>query len=163
MKKFFSLLAAVFVMLISCAGPFMLKTHASPAGYPTTITECYQYYNSEVTLSDVDYHLYFTFDYNYYGNTATYGILFEVPKTNFDNSFYCEYSNNILLLRRKTIDNGMSYNFGISSERSNYFPARSCYAVQLNFNDNTGYIIESDGAYCGKSVSKFSKVHEFIY
>ena len=158
LKKICMFMAALFVMLLSCAGPCMLDTHASAAGYPTTISEAYDYYSSESSYSPNYYNIWFTFDDSWYGTNTTFGLLFSIPKSDFDTDYYCEYSNNILVLRyNKTLANGCSYELGLASESRTYFRGRDAYAIQLNFNDNTGMVIDTDGdgIYAGHDINSF--------
>ena len=158
LKKICMFMAAFFVMLLSCAGPIM-NVSASAPGYPTDLDEAFQYYSSEVTYSNNDYHIWFTFDDKWYGTDCTYGFLFEIPKDTFDERYYCEYSNNILVLRYSAqLADGLSLSFGVSTESHSYLPGRQFYALQLNFNNNTGYVIDTDGNgfYGGAYINEFT-------
>ena len=139
-KKFCIFMAAVFTMLISCAGPIMTSVHAEEEFASDWQSFMYFIESSPDYYSDYKY-VYFNYRVSYNGQDHIYGAYFYVSNNSSDN-IYVEYSNNILVIRAL---NGNVINSMISfdSYRNHYF-SPSVKALQFDFNSNAMYAVDEN-------------------
>lgn len=139
-KKFCIFMAAVFTMLISCAGPIMTRVHAAD-DFPTTLEDL-KIKNESPALVD-NCHYAFANTYSTVNNEVKTGAILVRLNDIYLNDIYCEYSNNIFILRSNNGDPLFEFfvfydSWGIHSY------TRSASAVQFDFNDNVVYALDSD-------------------
>lgn len=143
-KKLCIFMAALFTMLISCAGPLFFNANAV-SGYPINFEEWKSYYSSEVTWSNNNLHVFFNIESE--NRTDSVCIILPPDKINSgnNNALYCEFANNILIIRGNLNYSIVGYYYGDSETGSRHIWSYNCYAFQLDFNTNTGYALLDDG------------------
>ena len=121
----------------------MVKANAV-SGYPTTFEDWKTYYSSEVTWYN-NLHIFFNIESD--NRTDSVCIILPPDKINSgnNNAIYCEYANNILIIRGNLNYSDIGYYYGDSATGSSHLWSYGCYAFQLDFNTNTGYALLEDG------------------
>lgn len=139
-KKFCIFMAAVFTILISCAGPIMTRVHAAD-DFPTTL-EALKIKNESPALVD-NCHYAFANTYSTVNNEVKTGAILVRLNDIHLNDIYCEYSNNIFILRSNNGDPLFEF-FVFYDSSGIHSYTRSASAVQFDFNDNVVYALDSD-------------------
>ena len=139
-KKFCIFMAAVFTMLISCAGPIMTRVHAAD-DFPSTL-EALKIKNESPSIVD-NCHYAFANTYSTVNNEVKTGAILVRLNDIHLNDIYCEYSNNIFILRSNNGDPLFDF-FVFYDSWAFHSYTRSASAVQFDFNDNVVYALDSD-------------------
>ena len=139
-KKFCIFMAAVFTMLISCAGPIMTRVHAAD-DFPTTL-EALKIKNESPGIV-ANSHYTFCNTYVSVNNESKTGAILVRLNDIYLNDIYCEYSNNIFILRSNNGDPLFEF-FVFYDSWGIHKYIRSASAVQFDFNDTVVYALDSD-------------------
>lgn len=146
MKKIIALIFAAITMMISCAGPLMVKANAAISTEFQTFDEFTAYCDFNRSKNDY-YYCYFTFDYTDDSDTYTVGVCVSYPKNDIQYKPNITFSNNILSIVR---NDNWSVSFAYAHSHwsfTNRYASQDCYSVTLDFNSNTGSILKDDGTY----------------
>lgn len=143
-KKLCIFMAALFTMLLTCSGPLIIKANAV-SGYPTTFEEWKSYYSNEIGTWTNNLHVFFNIESEQ--RTDSVCIVLPPDKINSgnNNALYCEYANNILIIRGNLNYSSVVYYYGDSETGSRHIWRYDCYSFQFDFNTNTGYALLDDG------------------
>lgn len=140
MKKFFIIVAAIITMMMACAGPIMTRVHAAD-DFPLSLAEL-KIKNESPSIVD-NCHYAFANTYSTVNNEVKTGAILVRLNDIYLNDIYCEYSNNIFILRSNNGDPLFDFFVFYDSWRIHSY-TRSASAVQFDFNDNVVYALDSD-------------------
>lgn len=140
MKKFFIIVAAIITMMMACAGPIMTRVHAAD-DFPLSLAEL-KIKNESPSIVD-NCHYAFANTYSTVNNEVKTGAILVRLNDIYLNDIYCEYSNNIFILRSNNGDPLFDFFVFYDSWRFHSY-TRSASAVQFDFNDNVVYALDSD-------------------
>lgn len=142
-KKVFIIIAAIITMMMACAGPLMTRVHAAD-DFPTTL-EALKIKNESPGLVN-NCHYAFCNTYVLVNNESKTGAIVVRINDTFLDKVYCEFSNNIFILRSKDFSNAFDIFVFYDSWGFNSYN-RSAAAIQFDFNNNSVYALDADSNY----------------
>lgn len=142
-KKVFIIIAAIITMMMACAGPIMTRVHAAD-DFPLSLADL-KIKNESPGLVDNSHYVFCNTNLSDLDDSKTGAIVVRIIDTFLDN-VYCEFSNNIFILRSKDFSNAFDifvfYDYGGFHSYN-----RSAAAIQFDFNDNSVYALDADSNY----------------
>ena len=143
MKKVITLILAILSMMMACAGPIMTRVHAAD-DFPLSLAEL-KIKNESPALVDNCHYVFFNTYVSVNNESKTGAIVARINDTFLDN-VYCEFSNNIFILRSKDFSNAFDIFVFYDSWGFHYY-SRSASAIQFDFNNNSVYALDADSNY----------------
>lgn len=142
-KKVFIIVAAIINMMMACAGPIMTCVHAAD-DFPLSLAEL-KIKNESPALVD-NCHYVFCNTYVSVNNESKTGAIVARINDTFLDNVYCEFSNNIFILRSKDFSNAFDI-FVFYDSWGFHSYTRYASAIQFDFNNNSVYALDSDSNY----------------
>lgn len=143
MKKIIALIFATITMMMACAGPIITRVHAAD-DFPLSLAELIIKNESPGLVNNCHYA--FCNTYVSVNNESKTGAIVARINDTFLDNVYCEFSNNIFILRSKDFSNAFDIFVFYDSWGFNSY-SRSASAIQFDFNDNTVYALDEDSNY----------------
>lgn len=142
-KKVFIIIAAIITMMMACAGPIMTRAHAAD-DFPLSLAEL-KIKNESPGLVD-NCHYAFCNTYVSVNNESKTGAIVVRINDTFLDKVYCEFSNNIFILRSKDFSNAFDI-FVFYDSWGFHSYNRSAAAIQFDFNNNSVYALDAESNY----------------